>query len=164
MAFVRWGVAATVLGLAMAPASFASAPATASQDGQVFAEGGRMVAFNEESVLGKHAIQLFDAQGKLVRDLSLADFLSKDYIAALPSDAAGLHWRRDTKLVGDAVEFDVVVPGAEGASLHFSIDVNDGLVRTAQIREYLAAADQARSLAAAQPVAVAGAIAPHAAP
>jgi len=144
MAFVRWGFAAAAICVAVAPA-FAAAPATQVQEGQVFADSGRMVAFHEESAAGEHAIQLFDAQGKLVRDLALGDFLPKDYIAALPHDASGLHWRGATKATGEVVEFDVASPGA--GALHFSIDLRDGLVRTAQIREYLAAADQARASA-----------------
>jgi hypothetical protein len=50
------------------------------------------------------------------------------------------------------VEFSVLVPGspagAAGPSLRFSVDLRDGSVRTTQIREYLAAADRARTLVA----------------
>jgi hypothetical protein len=147
MAFVRWGWVVATIGLAVAPA-FASAPASQMAGEGVYAGEMGNVAFNGDSAQGEHAIRLFDAQGRLVRDVDLGDFLSKDYVAALPGDSNGLQWRRGTKLAKDAVEFDVAVPGAADAALHFSIDLRDGLVRTAQIREYLAATDQARARAA----------------
>jgi hypothetical protein len=91
-----------------------------------------------------------------VRELDLGQFLPAAYLQALPRDEHGLHWRREAKLADaqDAVEFGVVVPrssaGANAPSLRFSLDLRDGSVRTTQIREYLAAEDQARTLVAAR--------------
>ena len=53
----------------------------------------------------------------------------------------------------DSVELSLPFPGAAGTAgeprLRFSIDLRDGRVGTTQIRDYLAAVDQARTLATA---------------
>jgi len=113
-------------------------------------DDGRLLAFDEGSAEGEHAIALYDAEGRLVRELALTDFLPRAYVHALAQDASGLHWRNEAAIAAqDSVEFSVPVPaaGAGTPALQFSIDLHDGLVRTAQIREYLAAADAARTLA-----------------
>ena len=149
MAAIRWGIAAAAVCLASATA-WASAPAaTQAKVFEARAGDGRLVAFDDGTTGGEHAIRVYDAQGKLVRELALADFLPADYVRALPRSESGLQWRRDAKLAPSqaSVDFSVAVPG-EGEALSFSIDLRDGVVRTSQIREYLAAADQARTIAA----------------
>lgn len=154
---MKWGIGAAAMCLACGSAlgsatavSPAAAPAAAGAGQELVAEDGRRLAFDDSAADGGHAIRVYDAQGKLVRELDLADFLPKEYVGALPHDAAGLHWRREAAVTKDAVEFSVPVPGStEGQALQFSVDLDDGLVRTAQIREYLAAADQARALSIA---------------
>jgi len=124
------------------------------------ADDGRMLNFCDDAVDGGDAIVLHDAQGAVVRELDLGQFLPAAYLQSLPRDARGLHWRRGAKLAGaqDSVEFSVALPGssagASGPSLRFSVDLRDGSVRTTQIREYLAAADRARTLVAAKSVPV----------
>ena len=155
MAAMRLGIVAAALSLACAsalavvPAVSPEAPAAAGQ--VLVADDGRRVSFDDSAIDGGHAIRVFDAQGKLVRELDLADFLPKDYVGALVHDDGGLQWRRDASLSAgmDAAEFSVAVPGAAADSLHFSIDLRDGVVRTSEIREYLAAADAVRAKAAA---------------
>jgi hypothetical protein len=151
MSAMKWGMAAVAVCLAVAPALAALPEAAAMPQDALRSAYGQSLAFDDASTAGEHAIRVYDAQGKLVRDLDLADFLPGEYVRALPHDAAGLHWRREVHLVdAQQAEFSVPVPGAaQGAqALSFSIDLQDGTVRTSQIREYLAAADQARRLAA----------------
>jgi hypothetical protein len=153
MSAMKWGVAAVAVGLVVAPALAALPEAVAVPQDALKSAYGQSLAYDDAATGGEHAIRVYDAQGKLVRDLDLADFLPREYVQALPHDAAGLHWRREVHLVdGKQAEFSVPVPGAAegGAALQFSIDLQDGTVRTAQIREYLAAADEARHLAAAR--------------
>jgi hypothetical protein len=119
--------------------------------GQVLLDdGGHLLAFDDATREGEHAIVLYAASGQLLRAVDLGEFLPQDYLRALPRDAGILHWRGATApTAAQAVAvFDVAAPG--GGALRFSIGFDDGLVRTAQIREYLAAADQARALAAKQ--------------
>jgi hypothetical protein len=103
----------------------------------------------------QYAIQVFDARGQFVRELALADLLSKDYVDALRRGAGGPEMRFEARPAGtqDSVEFSLPFPGAAAGSreprLRFSIDLRDGRIRTTQIREYLAAVDQARTLATA---------------
>ena len=147
MAAIRWGIAAAAVCLASATA-WASAPAaTQAKVFELRAADGGLVSFDDGTTGGEHAIRLYDAQGTLVRELALVDFLPADYVRALPRDDSGLQWRRDAKLAPSqaAVDFSVAVPGADEA-LDFSIDLRDGVVRTSQIREYIAAAEQARTL------------------
>ena len=150
MAAMRLGMVVVALSLACASA-LAVAPAVspeASAAAQVLASAdGRRVAFDDSAIDGGHAIRVFDADGKLVRELDLADFLPKHYVGALAHDDGGLKWRRGASLAADkgAVEFSVAVPGADEDALHFSVDLQDGVVRTSEIREYLAAADAARA-------------------
>jgi len=133
------------LGLAIAPA-FAGTEAVPAQ--VLVSTDGHKLVFDEASLSGEHAIALYDANGKLVRDLALGDFLPADYVRVLARDGQ-LHWRGDAAVAAqDSADFSVSVPGANAGPLHFSIDLRDGLVRTSEIREYLAAADVARSLAA----------------
>lgn len=148
---MKWGMAALAVCLAVAPALAVLPEAAATPQDVLKSAYGQSLAFDDATTGGEHAIRVYDAQGKLVRELDLADFLPRDYVQALPHDAAGLHWRREVHLVdAQQAEFSVTLPGAAegGDALHFSIDLQDGTVRTEQIREYLAAADQARSLAA----------------
>ena len=154
MAVMRLGIAALALSLACASALAVApaAPQADAADGVVLVgEDGHRVAFDDSNVDGAHAIRLFDAQGKLVREMDLADFLPKHYVGALAHDEGGLKWRREASLAEgeDAVEFSVAVPGASEDSLHFSIDLRDGVVRTSEIRKYLAAADATRAKAGA---------------
>jgi len=145
MVSIRWGIAAgaaLLAGSALAAAPVADAPVARQV---LVADGGQRVALDAETADGAHAIRVFDAQGKLVRDVALGDFLPKDFVAVLPHEGQGLHWLGQAKLAEGAVEFSVAVPEAP-AALHFSIDLRDGVVRTSEIREYLAAADQARAL------------------
>jgi len=120
----------------------------------LLADDGRLLSFGEGAIDGGGAIVLHDAQGRIVRELDLGQFLPAAYVQALPRDEAGLHWRRAAQLAGaqESVEFAVAAPGsaagATGPALRFSIDLRDGSVRTAQIREYLVAADRARMLLA----------------
>jgi hypothetical protein len=120
----------------------------------LLADDGRLVIFADAASDRGDAIVLHDARGRVVRELDLGLFLPTAYVQALPRDEGGVHWRREAKLAGaqDSAEFSVAVPGstagASGPSLRFSIDLRDGSVRTAQIREYLVAADRARTLVA----------------
>jgi hypothetical protein len=142
---MHWGLVAMALGLAMTPA-FAGTEAAPAQV-LVSADGHKLV-FDEASVSGEHAIALYDASGKLVRELALGDFLPADYVQVLARDSR-LHWRSEAAVAAQqSADFSVSLPGASPGSLHFSIDLRDGLVRTSEIRAYLAAADAARSLAA----------------
>jgi hypothetical protein len=150
-------VAAVCLGSASA---LAGAPVVAPPAGAVVAQeflvtaDGRRVAFDDTVLDGARAIRLFDANGALVRELDLIDFLPGEFVAALPRTGGHLRWRGAAVFAAsqDSLEFSVRVPGASGdaqaAPLLFSIDLQDGLVRTSQIREYLAAADRARALGA----------------
>ena len=136
---------------------FASAVAVAGeQAGAIRADDGRQLVFEQGVAVGagKPAMLLRDAQGRIVREVDLRVFLPAAYIHALPRDEARLHWLREARLVGQGrVEFTVPTPGsaagASGPALHFSIDLRDGSVRTAQIRNYLAALDEARAMEAA---------------
>jgi hypothetical protein len=150
MSAMKWGMAAVAVCLAVAPALAALPEAAAVSGDALRSADGHALAFDDAATTGEHAIRVYDAQGKLVRELDLADFLPREYVQALPRDAAGLHWRREVHLVdAQQAQFSVPVPGAAegGDALQFSIDLQDGTVRTSQIREYLAAADQARELA-----------------
>lgn len=154
MAARGWKFVAAALCLAGAPAfSALPAPGVAS-GGATLVDGGRQVSLARANEDGRHALRLQDAQGRIVRELDLAGFLPAAYVQALPRDDRGLRWWREAKLdrANHRVDFSVPVPGsaagATGPALHFSIDLRDGAVRTAQIREYLAAADRARALAA----------------
>ena len=145
---------ALALGIASAGA-FAGVPAPAlsvAPESAMLAQDGRRLVFGDAADDGSHAIQVYDAQGRIVRDLALGDFLPAAYVHTLPRGETGLQWRREAQLVGDNVEFSVPTPGAvagaTGPALSFSIDLRDGAVRTAQIREYLAAADEAMALEA----------------
>ena len=155
MVAMRLGIAALALSLACASALAvvpAVSPASSAAAGVVMVgEGGHRVAFDDSAVDGAHAIRLFDAQGELLREMDLADFLPGDYVGAIARTEAGLQWRRASGLspTKDAVEFSVAVPGSEADALHFSIDLRDGVVRTSEIREYLAAADAVRLKAVA---------------
>jgi len=142
---LHWGIAAMALGLAGTPALAGTAAAPEPAQVLAAADGHRLV-FDEGSMAGEHAIALYDAEGKLVRELALGDFLPADYVHAL-SRGGKMQWRSDAAVAAqDAAEFSVLVPGGAPA-LQFSIDLRDGVVRTSQIREYLAAADAARTLA-----------------
>jgi hypothetical protein len=154
MAAIRGKFVALALCIASA-AAFAGAPAPANgvaPESAMLAQDGRRLVFGEAAEDGARAIQVYDAQGRIVRELALGDFLPAAYVRALPRGEAGLQWRREARLVGEQVEFSVPTPGsaagATGAALSFSIDLRDGAVRTAQIREYLAAADEAMALEA----------------
>jgi hypothetical protein len=116
--------------------------------GAMLGDDGALLVFDQVSPQGEHAIALRDAQGRLVRELDLGEFLPAAYIHALPRGADGLHWRSAAEMAGGLAEFSVPAPGEGGGALRFSIDLRDGSVRTAQIREYLAAADAARALEA----------------
>ena len=147
--------------LAGAPA-FSAMPAPGVAPGDAtLVDRGRQVSLAPAADDGRHALRLQDAQGRVVRELDLAAFLPAAYVHSLPRDDRGLQWWREAKLdrANHRVDLSVPVPGsaagASGPALHFSIDLRDGTVRTAQIREYLDAADQARAL-------VAGATRPHA--
>jgi hypothetical protein len=148
MSAIRWGLLVAVLcasGVALGDATLV--------------DGDRRLVLAEGSADGAHALRLQDAQGNVVRELDLAAFLPAAYVRALPRGEAGLRWYRDAKLDRGAhrVDFSVPAPGSEagttGPELRFSIDLRDGTVRTEQIREYLAAADQARILEAGPAVA-----------
>lgn len=147
MVAIQRGFVAAVLFLSVAGAT-AREPA-----GTILADDGKRLEF-DDAFGGQHAIRLRDAQGRLVRDLDLGVFLPAAYVSALPRGEARLHWLRQFKSVAgeDRVEFTVPTPGSAagvtGPALHFSIDLRDGSVRTAQIREYLAALDEARALEA----------------
>jgi hypothetical protein len=110
------------------------------------------VVFDGASVDGVHALRLEDAQGRVVREVDLLAFLPASYVHVLPREGESLRWWRDAKLdvAQQEVRFSVPVPGsaagANGPALEFSIDLRDGSVRTAQIREYLAAVDASRAL------------------
>jgi hypothetical protein len=120
----------------------------------LLADDGRLLIFADAAAGRGAAIVVHDARGRLVRELDLGLFLPPAYVQSLPRDESGVHWRRDATLAvaQDRAEFSVAVPGsaagATGPALHFSIDFRDGRVRTAQIREYLVAADRARTLVA----------------
>lgn len=120
----------------------------------LLADDGRLLILDEGARDGGDALVLHDARGRIVRELDLGQFLPTAYVRSLPRDERGLHWRREARFAGtqDAVEFSVAAPGSAaggtGPALRFSIDLGDGSVRTAQIREYLVAADRARTLAA----------------
>jgi hypothetical protein len=123
---------------------------SAATDNVVLADDGHLLAFDDASLDGEHAIALFDARGQLVRELKLADFLPAEYVRALSHDDGHLHWRGGSVVsaADGSVEFSVPVPGAGTApALQFSIGLQDGLVRTSQLREYIDAADAARKLA-----------------
>ena len=145
MAAMRWGWMAVAIGLAGTPA-LAATPV----------ETGRRVDF-DGAIDGSHAIRLLDERGALVRELHLADFLPAEFVDALPREQGRLRWMHGAarQATPDSVDFVVDVPGAvDGAVLHFSIDLRDGLLRTTQLREYLAAADRARALVAAPSAAI----------
>lgn len=158
MAVIRWGMVAIAscfaTGLALA-ATQATAPSqvldSPAQGSELLADDGRKLVFGDGN---EHAIRIHDAQGRLVRERHLADFLPAAYVHSLPRGEQGLQWLRQAKLVQgqDRVEFSVLVPGsapgATGPALIFSIDLRDGGVSTAQIREYVAALDHARALEA----------------
>jgi hypothetical protein len=116
----------------------------------ILAGADRRLILDGSSAEGAHALRLEDAQGKVVREVDLGAFLPASYVHALPREGAALRWWRTAKLDAAAqqVWFRVPVPaaGANGPELEFSIDLRDGSVRTAQIREYLAAVDAARAL------------------
>jgi hypothetical protein len=149
------------LGCVVAALCLAVAPAMAGEQGvEIAAKDGRRVVFDEGTADGRHALQVRDAKDQVVREVNLGEFLPAAYIQALPHDANGLRWRREAKLAGqDRVEFTVAKPGSDagatGPALRFSIDLRDGSVRTAQIREYLAAVDLARALQAGTALALA---------
>lgn len=124
------------------------------QGSALLADDGRLLVFGDAAADGDHAMLLHDARGRVVRELDLGDFLPAAYVQAIPRGDGGLQWRREAKFArGQArVEFSVPTPGsaagATGPALRFSIDLRDGAVRTAQIREYLAAAGRARQFGA----------------
>ena len=148
MTAIRWGFVVAAL--------FASGVAFGDA---TLADGDRQLVLADGSADGAQALRLQDAQGRVVRELDLGDFLPAAYVRALPRGDHGLQWYREAKLDREAhrVDFSVPAPGSEagttGPELHFSIDLRDGTVRTAQIREYLAAAEQARILEAGPAVA-----------
>jgi hypothetical protein len=157
MAVNRKGLMLAALCLASASALAGvqvSAPAQAATGvaaGNAILSGAdRRLILDGSSAEGVHALRLEDAQGKVVREVDLGAFLPASYVHALPRDGASLRWWRTAKLDAAAqqVWFRVPVPaaGANGPELEFSIDLRDGSVRTAQIREYLAAVDAARAL------------------
>ena len=160
MAAYRMGMVALVLGIssaaAWAGAVSPTSPALVSPAGATqtsIAASDRELVFEDATTTGEKAIVLRDAQGHVIRELDLGEFLPAAYVQALPRNEHGLFWRRESKLVDaqDSVEFSVPTPGSEvganGPALRFSIDLRDGSVRTSQIREYIDAADQARELA-----------------
>ena len=149
------------MGVALCLASASALAGVQMQAGQVVAGGHAMVAgaegrvvFDGSSAAGAQALRIEDAKGALVRQVDLAAFLPASYVHALPRDGEGLRWWRDATLdeAQHQVLFRVPVPGsasgATGPALQFSIDLRDGSVRTAQIREYLAAVDESRKLGA----------------
>jgi hypothetical protein len=149
MAANRWKwVAAVICITSVSAAALAVTPEAAAQTGTaISAADGRKVLFD-----GEHDIVVQDAQGKVVRALELVEFLPPAYVRALPTGEGKLQWRREAKFADgqERVEFSVPMPGsaagATGPALSFTIDLGDGRVRTAQIREYLAAVDAARAL------------------
>jgi hypothetical protein len=112
----------------------------------------RTVVLDGASAAGAHAIRLQDAQGGVVREVDLLAFLPASYVHNLPREGEALRWWRTAKLdaARQQVFFSVPAPGsgagATGPGLEFSIDLRDGSLRTAQIREYLAAVDASRAL------------------
>ena len=69
MALYRWGCVAVVMCLA-------SGSALSSPPVEVLrADDGSSLAFDDNAPGGEHAMRVFDPQGKLVRELDLADFL-----------------------------------------------------------------------------------------
>jgi len=133
----------------LAPALGAQAMAATS-----ISDEGRSVSFDEQAMDGAHAIRVQDRQGHILRELTLADFLPAAYVRVLPRGESGLRWLRGATLdrAQHRVDFKVAAPAGD-AALAFSIDLRDGRVRTAQIREYLAAANAARELESATPIA-----------
>jgi hypothetical protein len=116
----------------------------------ILAGADRRLILDGSSEEGAHALRLEDTQGNVVREVDLTAFLPASYVHALPRDGASLRWWRTAKLDAATQQawFRVPVPaaGANGPALEFSVDLRDGSVRTAQIREYLEAVDAARAL------------------
>jgi hypothetical protein len=80
----------------------------------IVSPSGRTVTFDNWHSMGygSHAIVIYDDHGKLVRAMSLEDFLPTDYIRALPRTVSSIHWGRDHRFSDDGhdVLLRVVVP------------------------------------------------------
>lgn len=64
---------------------------------------------------GSNAIAIYDAEGRPVRAMGLADFLPEEYVDALPHSVSSIHWRGEPRFSSDGrqVIVPVVVPSVE---------------------------------------------------
>jgi len=58
---------------------------------------------------GTNAVVFYDANGKVVRALSLADFLPKEYIDALPHSVSSIRWRGKPAISNDGAQLEIPV-------------------------------------------------------
>jgi hypothetical protein len=88
----------------------------------IVSPSGRAVTFDNWHSMGygKDAIVIYDGRGKLVRAMSLEDFLPLDYLRVLPRTVSSVHWGGDHhfSVDGRSLILQVVIPAvaADGLS------------------------------------------------
>jgi hypothetical protein len=93
--------------------------------------GGAATFDNWHSMgLGKHAVVIYDAKGRVLANHALVDFLPREYVRALPRSVSSLHWRGKPRASADGrlLTIPVVVPGTDdpedGADEYGFVDVS----------------------------------------
>ncbi|WP_343626453.1 hypothetical protein [Roseateles puraquae] len=78
---------------------------------------GRVATFDNWHGVGwgDDVVVLFDAQGRLVRQMGLADFLPRTYVHALPQSVSSILWGGEHAFTADgqSLQLQVVVPDAD---------------------------------------------------
>src|SRR5687768_14169355 len=96
MAVIRGSLTAVAFCLAIGSATAVTPALAPAASSALLAEDGRKLVFGDGN---EFAIRIHDAQGRMVRERQLADFLPAAYVHALPRGEHGLQWRRAAKFV-----------------------------------------------------------------
>ena len=77
--------------------------------GVLVSEHGQAITLDDWHGMGygKNAVVFYDANGKVVRALSLADFLPEEYIDALPHSVSSIQWRGKPAISNDGSQLDL---------------------------------------------------------
>lgn len=105
---------------------------------------------------GPNAVAIYGGDGRLVRALSLADLVPKDYIEALPHSVSSIHWRGQPRFSpdGEKALIPVVIPSeifaGEPATIEIAVALADGKVSPTNAASWDAALVSARKVLAEQ--------------
>ncbi len=124
----------------------------------IVAPGGRyIVTFDNWHMagFGEHVVVIYNAEGRVVRSLTLLDLLPAQYIEALPRSVSSISWAGRHRISNDTLLLQILVPSEDDLQtrptyVELPVDLSSGRVRAHQTAAWGSAVAQAERVAAAR--------------